>query len=88
MHCWIEAETADEALNWGHKLLGDYYRHRFAQTDSAELYTGEAVFKGEIETDQDTINDAMSWNLPTRCVGEFPKWDRPWRVCNINKKGN
>lgn len=84
MYCWIEAESADEALDWGHKLLGDYYRKRFAHSDSADLYNGEPIDEGEIETDQDTINDAHNWNLPVCRVGQFPNWDRPWRICNID----
>jgi hypothetical protein len=88
MYCWIDAESATEALEWGYVLLGDYYRHRFAQTDDTEMYTGEPVVGGEIETDQGTIDDAVNWNLPTCCVGEFPEWDRPWRICNINTTEN
>lgn len=84
MYCWIEAESADEALAWGHRLLGDYYQKRFAKSDSADLYTGVPIQSGEIETNQETINKAINWNLPTCRIGRFPDWDRPWRLGNTD----
>jgi len=85
MFCWIEADSPEAALNWGYRILGDYYRQRFAFSDSADIYKGDPIEEGEIETDENVINDAMTWGLPTCRVGQCPEWDRPWRICNINK---
>ena len=87
MYCWIEASSKDEALNWGHVLLGDYYKHRFAHSDDASHHSGQSIERGEILTDEEAIHELKNnYTIPECRVGEFPVWDRPWRISNLNRK--
>lgn len=78
MCCWIEAPNKEAALKWGHVLLGDYYRARFARSDSP--CDGSPVEKGEIVEDEERL--ANPPNVPVCKVGEIPIWDEPWRGHN------
>ena len=83
MHCWIEATTAEEALKWGHVLLGDYHQKRFAHCDYGEGYDGSPIIDGEIETDEEILASfARKYVFPECKVGEIPVWEAPWRTSN------
>ena len=84
MYCWIDAPNREEALAWGHVLLGDYYQKRFAHSEDADRYDGTPVVDGEIETDQTTLaNMASKYAIPKCVVGVIPEWDAPWESCNL-----
>jgi hypothetical protein len=84
MFCWIEAPNHEEALAWGHVLLGDYHQKRFAHSEDADRYDGTPVVDGEIETDQATLADmARKFVIPECVVGAIPEWDAPWESCNL-----
>lgn len=87
MYCWIEAPDADAALEWGYVLLGDYYKQRFAQTPEADHYDGAPLREGEIETDQEFLDELVNkYKIPECQVGTIPDWNEPWRMSNLERK--
>jgi hypothetical protein len=80
MSCWIEAPDHETALKWGHVLLGDYYRARFARSEEAEFHDGSPIEQGWIVDDEQRLANAPS--VPSCQVGEIPTWDEPWRHHN------
>jgi hypothetical protein len=86
LYCWIEAPDENSALQWGHSLLGDYYRQRFARTDDADSFDGAPIRKGEIERDPETIARLTSkYTFPSCDIGEIPTWREPWRISNLDQ---
>lgn len=87
MHCWIEAPDSNAALEWGYALLGDYCQKRFAHCEDAEYHDGRPIRDGEIETDCDAIASLNDRYIAPQCkLGEFPKWEAPWRHSNLIEK--
>ena len=80
MCCWIDAPDKESALRWGHVLLGDYYRARFARSEDAERHSGSPVEDGWIVEDEELL--AKPPRAPECRVGEIPVWDEPWRDHN------
>ena len=78
MRCWIEAPDEAAALKWGHVLLGDYYRARFAHSDNARSFDGSPVEDGWIVNDDRLLADDPP-HVPSCRVGEIPVWHEPWR---------
>jgi hypothetical protein len=84
MYCWIEGCNQEEALAWGHVLLGDYHQKRFAHSENSGLYDGTPIVDGEIETDHVTLaNLASKYDIPECVVGAIPEWAAPWQGCNL-----
>jgi hypothetical protein len=89
MYCWIHAPSARAALEWGHVLLGDYYKCRFARTHQASYYDGAPIQRGEIETDAEFIAELSSeYHIPECDIGHVPQWNAPWRLSNLDAKSD
>jgi len=80
MSCWIDAPDKEAALAWGHVLLGDYYRARFAYAPERERYTGSPLEEGEILEPDDLSYDMFKGTEYACSVGEIPTWRAPWRL--------
>ncbi len=85
MNCWIEAPDKKTALEWGHVLLGDYCKARYANSADGHRHDGSPIVEGEIVEDPELIAEAGHWKIPSCRIGEIPEWHEPWRLSNIRR---
>lgn len=79
----IDAETADDALERGYHVHGDFARARTQHTDWQ--HDGSPIRNGEIDG---TANvDELIAENPNYAIcklNEFPNWIEPWKNCDAN----
>src|SRR4051812_33820050 len=75
MCVWIDAPTEDEARGWGKRVLEDYVRARYAQSDPD---LDPTRFEGDIVHDRCQLEQAEAEGYPQCEVGQTPEWSEPW----------
>lgn len=85
MNCWIDSPDKNVALEWGHVLLGDYFKARYANSADGCRHDGSPIKRGEIVDDPRILAAATHWSIPACRIGEIPEWRKPWRLSNIRE---
>ena len=79
----IEAPNADEALEWGYHVHGNFAHARTQHTDWQ--HDGTPIREGEIEGEaivEEVISENPSYAICK--VDELPSWVEPWKNCNAD----
>jgi hypothetical protein len=72
MSVWIDADDMIQARNWGKRVLEEFVRERFRQSDpdlDPSRYEGDIV--------EDAVYEVG--RTPLCKVGEIPSWPEPWK---------
>ncbi len=76
--CVIEAESEEEAFEWGHRVHGNFLQGRWQFTDTP--HDDRPCPLGEIDSEENVEELVAKHPEIAQCkIGEIPVWSEPWK---------
>lgn len=77
----IDADDVGQARWWGKRVLEEFVRERFSQSDPD---VDPSRYEGEVAEVAEMLQLGTNDDIPVCKVGEIPRWTEPWKHCRAS----